>query len=98
MASIDTMTFDQSTPYAQNAPVTLTIGYTPDVPGVVPTTFTANAVITDASGNQVASSASDFVVNVAQPSGDKVSVADTGSRTWTEASDSGSVAVFTTVA
>ena len=97
MASIDSFTFDQAS-YDQGATVTATIGYTPDSPSVVPTTFNATANITDASGTVVATSSAPFVVNVAQAAGDTVSVTDDGSRTWTEASDSGSVAVFTAVA
>jgi hypothetical protein len=97
MASVDSLTFDQPS-YDQGAEITLTVAYTPDSPSAVPTTFNAIANITDSSGAVVASSSAPFVVNVAQPAGDTVSVTDDGSRTWTEASDSGSVAVFSAVA
>ena len=97
MASIDSLTFDQAS-YDQGATVTLTVAYTADSPSVVPTTFNATANITDSAGAVVATSSAPFVVNVAQPAGDTVSVTDDGNRTWTEASDSGSVAVFTAVA
>ena len=97
MASVDSISFDQAS-YDQGATITVTVDYTPDSPSAVPTTFNATANITDSSGAVVASSSAPFVVNVAQPAGDTVSVTDDGSRTWTEASDSGSVAVFTAVA
>ena len=99
MASINSMVFDQAT-YNPGALITLDIDYTPDNPSVVPTTFTATAVITDSTGTQVASSAAPFVVNVAQPAGDQVSVTDTGNRTWAETpgSDTGSAVVFTATA
>jgi hypothetical protein len=97
MASIDALSFDQPS-YNQGDLITLTVGYTPDSPSSVPTTFTATATISDAAGNPLGSSSAPFVVNVAQAAGDKVSVTDDGSRAWTEASDSGSVAVFTATA
>ena len=99
MASINSLTFDQPA-YNPGALVTLDISYTPDNPSVVPTTFTATAVITDSTGTQVASSAAPFVVNVAQAAGDVVSVTDTDNHTWTETpgSDTGSSVVFTTTA
>ena len=76
----------------------LTVGYTPDSPSVVPETFTATNTITDASGTVVASSDAPFVVNTPQPSGDVVGTTDSGSHTWADVSDSGSVAVFSTTA
>jgi hypothetical protein len=97
MASIDSMTFDQAS-YNQGDTITLTVDYTPDVPGVTPTTFTATSVVTNSAGEQTATSSADFVVNVAQPGGDTVATTDTGGRTWTEISDSGTVAVFTATA
>lgn len=97
MASVDTLTFDQPA-YNPGDTITLTVGYTPDVPGVNPATFTATSSITDGSGNVVASNSAPFVVNEPVPAGDTVSTTDTGDRTWTEASDSGTVAVFTTTA
>jgi hypothetical protein len=99
VASIDSMTFDQPA-YNPGDLITLDIAYTPDTPSVVPTTFTATAVITDSGGNQVASSAAPFIVNVAQPAGDVVSVTDDGNRAWTETpgSDTGSSVVFTATA
>ena len=91
------MTFDAAA-YNPGDPISLTIGYTPDTPSVVPTTFNATASITDSGGNVVASSAAPFVINVAQPAGDQVSVTDDDNHTWAETSDSGSVAVFTATA
>ena len=99
MASINSLTFDQAADNPGDL-ITLDISYTPDNPSVVPTTFNATAVITDSTGTQVASSSAPFVVNVAQPSGDQVSVTDDGNRAWTETpgSDTGSAVVFTTTA
>lgn len=97
MASIDTMSFDQAA-YNPGDLITLTVDYTPDTPSVVPTTFNATASITDSGGNVVASSVAPFVINVAQASGDQVSVTDDDNHTWAEASDTGAVAVFTATA
>lgn len=97
MASIDTMTFDADV-YNPNDLITLTIGYTPDSPSVLPQTFTATASITNSGGAVVATSSAPFVVNEAQPAGDQVSVTDDGNRTWSETSDTGAVATFTATA
>jgi hypothetical protein len=99
MASIDSLTFDQAA-YNPGDLITLTVGYTPDSPSVVPTTFTATAVISDANGNQLATSSAPFVINVSQPAGDTVSVTDTDNHAWAETagSDTGSSVVFTTTA
>lgn len=97
MSSITSMTFDQAS-YDQGATITLTVDYVADTPGVVPTTFTATTNITDSAGTVTATSSSPFVVNVANPAGDTLATTDTGNRTWAEASDNGSVAVFTTTA
>lgn len=97
MASIDSMTFDQAA-YNPGDLISLTIDYTPDTPSVVPTTFNATASITDSGGNVVASSVAPFVINVAQASGDQVSVTDDDNHVWAEASDTGAVAVFTATA
>lgn len=97
MASVDSMTFDQPA-YNPGDPISLTIGYTPDTPSVVPTTFNATATITDSGGNVVASSSAPFVINEAQATGDQVGVTDDDNHTWAKASDTGSVAVFSTTA
>lgn len=97
MASIDSLTFDQPA-YNPGDTITLTVGYTPDTPSVVPATFTATTTITDAAGDVTASGSAPFVVNEAQSAGDTVATTDDGGRTWAEASDSGSVAVFTATA
>ena len=99
MASINSMTFDQ-TAYNPGDLITLTIGYTPDNPSVVPTTFTAATVITNSGGTQVATSSAPFVINLPQASGDVVSVTDDDSHAWTETpgSDTGSSVVFSTTA
>lgn len=98
MASIDSMTFDQDV-YNQGDMITLTVAYTPDVPGVVPQTFTATETISDASGATVATSSAPFVVNEPQPAGDVLGTpTDDGNRAWTKVSDSGSVGVFTATA
>jgi hypothetical protein len=103
MASINSLTFNNGSggvagTYATGDPIQLQAAYTPDTPGVTPETFTATANITDSGGNVVATSSSPFTVNVSQAAGDVVSVTDTGSRTWTQSSDNGSVAVFDTTA
>lgn len=103
MASVDTFAFNAGTggvngTYDENDPIQVSIGYTPDSPSSVPTTFTLTANLTNAAGTQVATNSSPFVVNVAQPAGDVLSVSDTGNRTWTDVSDNGSVAVFSAVA
>lgn len=97
MASINSMTFDQPS-YNEGETITLVVDYTPDTPGVTPTTFTATSVVTDSAGTQTATSSADFTVNVAQPGGDTLATTDTGGRTWTETSDTGSVATFTATA
>ena len=97
MASVDSMTFDQPA-YNPGDPISLTIGYTPDTPSVVPTTCNATATITDSGGNVVASSSAPFVINEAQATGDQVGVTDDDNHTWAKASDTGSVAVFSTTA
>ena len=97
MASIDLMAFDQPA-YNPGDLINLTIDYTPDTPSVVPTTFNATASITDASGNVVASSSAPFVINEAQATGDQVGVSDDDNHAWAKASDTGTVAVFTTSA
>lgn len=99
MASIDSMTFDQATPYIAGQEIILTVDYTPDVPGVTPTTFNATATITNAAGAVVATSPpAPFTVNVPAPAGDVVAVTDDGNRVWAKASDSGTVAVFSATA
>jgi hypothetical protein len=97
VASVDTITFDEAA-YAPGATITMTVGYTPDSPSVVPQTFTATVNVSDPSGNVLATNTAPFVVNESQPAGDVVSATDTGSRTWALASDTGSVAVLTATA
>jgi hypothetical protein len=97
MASIDSMTFDQPA-YAPGQLITLTVAYTPDAAGVTPTPFTATTVITDSAGAQTATGSADFTVNEPAPGGDTLATTDTGSRSWAEASNSGTVAVFTATA
>ena len=97
MASGDSITFDQPS-YAPGDTITVTIGYTPDSPSVLPTTFTDTSTLTDASGNVVATNSADFVINLPQPSGDQIGNSDSDSHTWVKASDTGSVAVYTATA
>jgi hypothetical protein len=97
VASIQSITFDQPS-YTEGEQITLTVEYTPDTAGTAPVTFTATVLITDASGAQTATASAPFVVAVPSPGGDVVSATDTGNRTWAQVSDSGTVAVFTTVA
>ena len=97
MASIDSVSYDQ-TAYNPGDPVNLTIGYTPDSPSVVPTTVNATVTLDDQAGNQLASVPAPFVVNIPQPSGDTLGVADDHSDTWASQSDTGTVAVWATTA
>jgi hypothetical protein len=98
MASIDTMIFDKDA-YLPGDLITLTVGYTPDAPGVLPNTFTATETISDAGGNVLATNSAPFVVNETAPSGDHLDdPTDTGNRTWTRVSDDGSTGVFTATA
>jgi hypothetical protein len=97
MASIQSITFDQPV-YSPGDMITLTVDYTADVPGTTPVTFTATVNVTDSAGAVTASAAAPFAVSMPSAGGDVVSVTDTGSRTWAQVSDSGSVAVFTTTA
>ena len=91
------MVFDQPA-YNPGDLINLTIDYTPDTPSVVPTTFSATASITDASGNVVATSSAPFVINEAQATGDQVGVTDDDNHTWAKSSDTGTVAVFSATA
>jgi hypothetical protein len=95
--SITSMTFDQAD-YAPGDVVTLTVDYVSDAAGVNPVTATATATVTDSAGAVTATDSAPLVVNEPVSAGDVVSVTDTGSRVWTEVSDSGSVAVFTSTA
>lgn len=82
MATINTITFDQAV-YNPGATITCAVNWTPDTAPVAPQEFTLTAVVTNASGEQTATSTSTFTVNEPQASADVVSVSDTGSRTWT---------------
>lgn len=98
MASIDAITFDEAA-YNPGDLVTCTMNYTPDNPSSVPQTFNFTGTLTDSGGNVVATSApAPFVVNEPQPAGDKPGGSDDGNRTWTVASDTGSVATLTATA
>jgi hypothetical protein len=97
MASIQSITFDQAA-YNPGDTITLTVDYTADVPGTTPTTFMATVNVTDSTGAVTATASAPFVINVPAAGGDVVSVTDTDGHTWTQVSDSGSVAVFTTIA
>jgi hypothetical protein len=97
VASIDSMLFDQPAGYAVGQTISLTVAYTPDTPSVTPETFTATTIITDPTGAETASGSADFIVN--EPGqGDTLITTDTGSRTWTEASNDGTTAVFNAIA
>jgi hypothetical protein len=97
VASIDSVTFDK-TVYNPGDVISLTAAYTPDSPSNTVQTFNATVTIADAAGNPLNSSAAPFAVNQPQPSGDVVSVADDGNHSWAQASDTGTVAVFTSTA
>ena len=93
------MTFDQSA-YNPGDTISLSVGYTPDSPSVVPQTFTATTTISDSAGNALGSNSAPFVVNQSQAAGDTLSTSDDGGRTWTETagSDTGTSVVFTATA
>jgi hypothetical protein len=97
MASIDSITFDQPG-YAPGATITVTVDYTPDTPGTSAVTHELTATITDSTGAVVATAQAPFTVNVPVAGGDVVSVSDDASDTYSQVSDSGTVAVFTTTA
>lgn len=100
MSSIQSITFDQPS-YTPGQVITLTVNYTADTPaagGGTPQVLTATVVITDSTGVQTASASAPFTVTTGGAPGDVVSVTDTGNHTWAQQSDSGSVAVFTTMA
>lgn len=83
MATINSATFNAGSTgmagvYVPGDAVTATLNYTPDAPGVVPTTFTTTQTITDSSGAVVAQSNSSFVVNEPQAAGDVASITDAG--------------------
>lgn len=96
MASITSVVFDKAA-YAPGDTVTLTVTYVPDTPSVVQENETATVNLTDPSGNLLAGTTAAFTVNTPQ-AGDLVTVTDTGNHAWVQASDTGSVAVFTTIA
>jgi hypothetical protein len=88
MATINTITFNEGSTgvagtYAAGDTITATVDYVPDTASVVPATNTLTTTITDASGNVVATTSTEFVVNTVNPAGDVVAVSDSGSRTWT---------------
>jgi hypothetical protein len=97
VASITSMSFDAAA-YSPGDLMTLTIQYVADTPSVNPVNGNATADITDSAGTVTATDAAPFVVNQPVDGGDTVSVSDDGGRTWTEVSDSGSVAVFSATA
>jgi hypothetical protein len=97
MASITSLTFDKPA-YNPGDTITLTVDYVPDTAGVNPVTSTATVNVTDANGNVTASDSAPFTVNEPVAGGDTVSVTDSGGRTWTQQSNSGTVAVFTATA
>ena len=89
MATINSITFNAGSggvagTYNPGDSVQATVDYVPDVPSVVPSTFTLTATVTNAGGTPTATSQSDFTVDVPQAGGDTAAVTDTGSHTWTE--------------
>lgn len=82
MATVNSITFDAAS-YDSGATVSASVNFTPDAPSVSPTTFTLTASLHDAAGNEVATNTAPFVVNVASPSADTLSVSDDGNHTWT---------------
>lgn len=90
--SITSISFDK-TSYTPGQTVTATVTY---VPGTAPKSFTFTGTVTDTATNAQGTATGTFSVN--EPDATTVSATDSGNRTWTKASDTGSVATFTAVA
>ncbi len=89
---VSSITFDK-TGYTPGQTVIATVNYAPGVSGQAQT-FTGTA--TDAATGQQGTLSVSFTVNANDST--TIAVSDSGSRTWTKASDSGTVAVFTATA
>ena len=91
MASINSVTFNAGSTgsdgvYDVGDSIVATVDYTADTPALVAAPFTLTTTITNAGGTVTAQNESSFTVNEPQPNPDTVQVADTGSRSWTEGS------------
>lgn len=89
---ITSITFDQSS-YLPGQTITATVNYTP---GTEPVTQTFTGTATDSATGQTGTLSVSF--QVVKNDATAVTVADSGNRTWTKASDTGTVAKFTAVA
>jgi len=85
--SITSVTFDKAS-YVPGQLINATVTY---VPGTADTTLTFTGTVTDSAG-QTGELTAQFVTTANSPS--TVTAADSGNRTWTKISDSGTVAVF----
>lgn len=88
MSTINSITFSAGTGgvagvYATGDAIDATTNFLPDVPSVVPQTFTLTSTVQDAAGNVTATSTAPFTVNATQPNGDTVADTDDGNHTWT---------------
>ena len=89
MASLNSITFNAGSGgvagvYSPGDAIDAAIDYTPDVPSVVPQSFTFTGNVVNSGGGVVATLDAPFTVNTPQGGGDTVTVSDTGSRAWTE--------------
>lgn len=89
MATVNSIVFNAGSSgteavYSPGDPIAATVDWTPDSPSVSSAPFTLTAVVSDASGNPVATSApASFSVDTSVAAGDVASVSDSGGRTWT---------------
>jgi hypothetical protein len=90
--SISSITFDKAT-YSPGDTITATVDYTAGTSNVTQT-FTGTA--TDSTTGQTGNLTVDFVVT--ENDATTVTVSDSGTRTWTKISDTGSIAKFTATA
>lgn len=90
--SVTSITFDQPA-YSPGQVITATVTY---VPGTSAQTTSLTGTATDKNTSQTGKLTVTFTTVAPDPT--TVSVSDTGNRTWTAVSDSGTVATFTAVA
>jgi len=94
--SITSIVFDKGS-YNAGDTITATVTYVAGQ-SVTPNTKTFTGVATDSVTGAKGQLVANFIVNALSPDATAVSATDSDGRTWTKASDSGTVAVFTAVA
>ena len=90
--SIGSITFDKSS-YNPGDTITATIDYTP---GTTAKTQTLTGTAIDSVSGLTGTLTQTFTIN--QPDATSLTVTDSGARTWTKQSDTGTVAKFTAAA